>query len=200
MPDSDEVTPSSTPVPNALRWDAPLPERGPDYAAGPELPEFEASATPEVAAVERDFDEMSEPELIYSKDGDPLPFKRPSDAGQDLCASKRVQVPARGRALVHTGLRVVIPAGYELQVRSRSGLALKRGIMVLNSPGTVDENYRGEVGVILFNTTDEVFDVTEGDRVAQLVMAPVVKYTLMRVERIDSDTDRGEKGFGSSGV
>lgn len=104
-----------------------------------------------------------------------------------------------GRCLIPTGLKVAVPYGYELQVRPRSGLAIKSGISVLNTPGTIDANYRGEVGVILFNFSDNVFQIHQGDRIAQ---AKLSKYEKIEWECVEvlPETDRGEGGFGSSGV
>ena len=107
-------------------------------------------------------------------------------------------VPARGRALVPTGLVVLLPPLYEAQVRPRSGLALKHGITVLNTPGTIDSGYRGEIGVILFNSSDIDFQVKKGDRVAQVVIAPVTQPVIEEAQEID-ETDRGAGGFGSTG-
>ena len=110
-----------------------------------------------------------------------------------------VTVKARDRALVKTGLVMILPPMYEAQVRPRSGLALKSGITVLNTPGTIDSGYRGEVGVILFNTTDVDFEVKKGDKIAQIVIAPVTQPVIEETDIID-ETDRGEGGFGSTGV
>lgn len=125
-------------------------------------------------------------------------YAHPSDAGMDIRSVADVTVPARGRALVPTGLVVLLPPLYEAQVRPRSGLALKHGITVLNTPGTIDSGYRGEIGVILFNTTDEDFQVRKGDRVAQVVIAPVTQPVIEEAQEID-ETDRGAGGFGSTG-
>lgn len=103
------------------------------------------------------------------------------------------------RALVPTGLRIAVPAGYEVQVRPRSGLALKHGITVLNSPGTVDSDYRGPLGVIVMNAGTGPFHIAHGDRIAQMVVAPVVQARLNEVGTLD-DTPRGAGGFGSTGV
>lgn len=103
------------------------------------------------------------------------------------------------RALIPTGLRIAIPDGFEAQVRPRSGLALKHGISVPNAPGTIDSDYRGPLGVILINLGADPFTVTHGDRIAQLVVAPVVQARFDLAERLD-DTDRGAGGFGSTGV
>lgn len=126
-------------------------------------------------------------------------YAHPGDAGMDLCSAQSLTIPPGGRALVHTGLAMALPAGYEAQVRPRSGLALKRGISVLNTPGTVDEGYRGEIGVILVNLGDADFTVSKGDRIAQMVVAPVTRAQVVEVEEL-GDTDRGEGGFGSTGV
>jgi dUTP pyrophosphatase len=103
------------------------------------------------------------------------------------------------RVLVPTGLYIEIPPGYEGQVRPRSGLALKRGLTVLNAPGTIDADYRGELGVILVNLSRDVQTIEPGDRIAQLIISPVTRGVLVRVEQLD-DTARGQGGFGSTGV
>ena len=125
-------------------------------------------------------------------------YAHPGDAGMDVRSVEDLVIPAGGRALVHTGLVAVIPEGYELQVRSHSGLALKSGVAVLNSPGTVDAGYRGEIGVILANFGDGEFAVKKGDRVAQLVAAPVTVAEIFETDSVDA-TDRGAGGFGSTG-
>ncbi|WP_104017453.1 dUTP diphosphatase [Roseovarius nitratireducens] len=124
-------------------------------------------------------------------------------AGADL----RANFPDRGavtlapgaRALVPTGLRLAVPAGYEVQLRPRSGLALKHGITLPNSPGTIDSDYRGPLGVIVMNAGTEPFEITHGARIAQMVVAPVARARFEMVERLD-DTARGAGGFGSTGV
>lgn len=126
-------------------------------------------------------------------------YAQPGDAGADLRAAEYVVVPAGGRALVPTGVRAAVPDGYGLFVHPRSGLALKSGITVLNAPGTIDSGYRGEIGVILFNTTDEDFQVFEGDRVAQAVVQRVQAVTFQVVQELD-ETERGAGGFGSTGT
>ena len=103
------------------------------------------------------------------------------------------------RRLVRTGIAIELPEGFEVQVRPRSGLALKKGVTVLNTPGTVDSDYRGEIGVILFNAGQEDFWVEPGDRIAQLVVKPVVRGTFCEVEELGS-SDRGAGGFGSTGT
>ncbi|WP_285021053.1 dUTP diphosphatase [Novosphingobium sp. fls2-241-R2A-195] len=119
-------------------------------------------------------------------------------AGMDVVSAEDVTIASGGRHAVATGLSVAIPVGYEIQVRPRSGLALKHGISVPNSPGTVDSDYRGEVKVILINHGAEGFDIRRGDRVAQLVLAPVTRASWVAVEELD-ETARGEGGFGSTG-
>ncbi|MEP5009976.1 dUTP diphosphatase, partial [Roseobacter sp.] len=110
-----------------------------------------------------------------------------------------IMIEAGGRALVPTGIRVEIPMGYEVQVRPRSGLALKHGLTLPNTPGTIDSDYRGPLGVIVLNTGAEPFHVTHGMRIAQLIVAPVVQGNFLVSEEL-SNTKRGEGGFGSTGV
>ena len=126
-------------------------------------------------------------------------YAHPGDAGMDLRSVDDVAIPSGGRALVHTGLVVNLPQGYEAQVRPRSGLALKNGVTVLNTPGTIDAGYRGEIGVILANFGAEPFAVRKGDRIAQMVIAPVTTAEIVETDSID-DTDRGAGGFGSTGI
>ena len=129
----------------------------------------------------------------------PLPaFASAGAAGMDIVSAEDVMLPAGARHAVATGFAVAIPAGYEIQVRPRSGLALKHGITCLNTPGTIDSDYRGEVKVILANLGDAPFDVRRGERIAQLVPAAVQAATLDLVEDLDS-TERGAGGFGSTG-
>ena len=125
-----------------------------------------------------------------------------TDSGFDLYSSIGVEIPPFGRALVPTGLHFDIPDGYEIQVRSKSGLALKQGLMVLNSPGTVDQGYTGEIMAIIFNTTNDVAIINKGQKVAQAVLCPVVAgkwVNLVKVNNIE-DKDRSDKGFGSTGI
>ncbi len=132
----------------------------------------------------------------------PLPaYETSASAGVDLRANLTESIVLRplGRVLVKTGLFLEIPEGYEGQVRPRSGLALKKGITVLNSPGTVDADYRGEVGVILINLSEEDFVIENGERIAQLVFAKVEQAEWMDVNVL-SETHRGEGGFGSTGI
>ena len=126
-------------------------------------------------------------------------YAHPSDAGMDVCSTRSLVIPAGNRALVPTGLVVNLPAGYEAQVRPRSGLALKHGVTFLNAPGTIDAGYRGEIGVILANFGETDFEIKTGDRIAQLVIAPVTQPTVVEATEVD-ETDRGAGGFGSTGV
>lgn len=121
-------------------------------------------------------------------------------AGMDLIAAVAASVTLApgARTLVPTGLRMALPAGYELQIRPRSGLALKHGIVLPNSPGTIDEDYRGEIQVIVMNASAEPFVVERGMRIAQAVVAPVVRAKFRTVAALD-ETDRGIGGFGSTG-
>lgn len=120
-------------------------------------------------------------------------------AGMDVVSAESLRLAPGARQAVATGFAIAIPDGYEVQVRPRSGLALKHGVTCLNTPGTIDHDYRGEVKVILANLGEEPFEIARGDRIAQLVPAPVQRATLDEVEELD-DTDRGSGGFGSTGV
>ncbi|MFT4602848.1 MAG: dUTP pyrophosphatase [Arenicella sp.] len=128
-------------------------------------------------------------------------YETPLSAGVDLRANidQSITLKPLQRALVKTGLFMAIPAGYEAQVRPRSGLAFKKGITVLNSPGTIDADYRGEVGVILVNISEEDFVVEDGERIAQLVVAKCEQAEFIETSEL-SETERGEGGFGSTGV
>ncbi len=131
----------------------------------------------------------------------PLPsYATQGAAGMDLLAAiaEPVTIPPSGRALIPTGLAIALPPGYELQIRPRSGLALKHGILLPNSPGTIDEDYRGEIQVIVMNAGAEPFTITPAMRIAQAVLAPVVRAAWHEVETLDT-TDRGTGGFGSTG-
>jgi dUTP pyrophosphatase len=132
--------------------------------------------------------------------GLPLPvYASAGAAGMDICAAEAVKLKPGARFAVPTGFAVAIPHGYEIQVRPRSGLALKHGITCLNTPGTIDCDYRGEVKVILANLGDEVFEIERGDRIAQLVVAPAPQALVTEVATLD-ETARGAGGFGSTGV
>jgi dUTP pyrophosphatase len=120
-------------------------------------------------------------------------------AGMDIRAAEDVHLAPGARALVATGFAIALPQGFEAQVRPRSGLAVKHGLTVLNAPGTIDSDYRGEIKVPLINLGQEPVIITRGDRIAQMVIAPVVQVVLQVVENL-SDTARGSAGFGSSGL
>jgi len=128
-------------------------------------------------------------------------YKTAGAAGADICAfvSEPVTIPAGKYAMVPTGLFFEIPMGYEVQIRPRSGLAAKNGVTVLNTPGTIDSDYRGEIKIILINLGDKDFVINNGDRVAQMVIAPVTQGTFEIVKEL-SETERGAGGFGSTGV
>ena len=132
-------------------------------------------------------------------DGLPLPaYASTGAAGMDVVAAEAVTLAPGGRHAVATGFAMAIPEGYEVQVRPRSGLALKHGVTCLNTPGTIDSDYRGEVKVILANLGQAPFEIARGDRIAQLVPAAVQRATLAEVDRLD-ETVRGVGGFGSTG-
>lgn len=133
-------------------------------------------------------------------EGLPLPaYATEGAAGMDVVAAEDAVIPPGARAAIATGFAMAIPEGFEVQVRPRSGLALKHGITCLNTPGTIDSDYRGEVKVILANLGDTPFPIARGDRIAQLVPAPVQRATLIETDTLD-DTARGSGGFGSTGT
>ena len=139
---------------------------------------------------------------VINKGHQPLPqYATPQSAGMDLRANLEELIILRPleRRLIPTGLHIALPAGYEAQVRPRSGLALKKGITVLNSPGTIDADYRGEVGVLLINLSQEDFVVNDGERIAQMVIARHEQGEFEAVEVLD-ETERGEGGYGHTGV
>ena len=139
---------------------------------------------------------------IINKSQHALPnYETNASAGMDLRANinEAILLKPLERAIVKTGLFIELPIGYEAQVRPRSGLAAKKGITVLNSPGTVDADYRGEIGVILVNLSNEEFIVENGERIAQLIIAKHERAEWIAVQEL-SETDRGEGGFGSTGV
>ena len=132
-------------------------------------------------------------------EGLPLPaYATSGAAGMDVVSAEDVTLAPGARHAVATGLSMAIPHGYEVQVRPRSGLALKHGISVPNTPGTIDSDYRGEVKVILINHGKDPFVIKRGERIAQMVIAPVTRVTLDLVDKLD-DTQRGAGGFGSTG-
>ncbi len=137
---------------------------------------------------------------IKADEGITLPdYATPGSSGMDLRASEAALIPAGERGCVGTGLYFELPQGYEAQVRPRSGLALKHGVTVLNSPGTIDSDYRGEVKVILINLGRESFTINRGDRIAQMVFKRLARVDFRPVASL-ADTHRGEGGFGSTGV
>ncbi len=141
------------------------------------------------------------PELrITAEPGAELPsYATEGAAGLDLRAFEDVHLNPLERKLIRTGLKMAIPEGFEGQVRPRSGLALRLGLSMVNTPGTIDRDYRGEVGVILINLSDSVVQLSKGERIAQLVICPVAKARVVQVDDLDS-TERGGGGFGSTGT
>jgi dUTP pyrophosphatase len=132
----------------------------------------------------------------------PLPsYESKAAAGMDLRAALEdpVSITPGERVLVPTGLQMALPEGYEAQIRPRSGLAYKHGITMLNTPGTIDSDYRGEVKVLAINHGDQPFEISHGDRIAQMVIAPVSQVVIREAQRLDA-TERNEGGFGSTGV
>ena len=141
-------------------------------------------------------------EFINNSDNQNPEYAYVSDSGFDLRANEDAWIFPMSRSIIKTGLIFNIPDGYEIQVRSKSGIALKQGLFVLNSPGTVDSGYLGEIQVIMFNTTTEKVKIEKGQKIAQAVLCPVVGgkwVNLIRVEKIE-DKDRNNNGFGSTGI
>lgn len=162
---------------------------------------------------DEDFDEMDEHTrmILSRKNVDVqlvnnlavLPkYAYPSDSGFDLYSTEEIHLPPFGRALVPTGLKVSFEEGVELQIRPKSGLAINQGITVLNTPGTVDAGYTGEIKVIVFNTNNHDFTITKGMKVAQGVFAPVVNGRLINFRTVSQveEKERGDNGFGSTGI
>lgn len=144
------------------------------------------------------------PEVLLRRlpHGEGLPVPAPATAGSagcDITSADSLTIPPMGRGVVRTGFAVAVPEGYEMQVRPRSGLALKHGISLPNTPATIDSDYRGELMVALINLGDQPFPVTRGMRIAQLIVAPVARPTFREVTALPG-TPRGEGGFGSTGV
>ncbi|MBR5435899.1 MAG: dUTP diphosphatase [Muribaculaceae bacterium] len=139
--------------------------------------------------------------VINSSTNELPQYATASAAGMDLRASLDEPITLRPleRRLIPTGLRIELPQGYECQIRPRSGLALKHGISIVNAPGTIDADYRGEIGVILINLSDTDFIVNPGERICQMVVAPYTRVAWQQVDELGA-TDRGEGGFGHSGV
>jgi dUTP pyrophosphatase len=125
-----------------------------------------------------------------------------TDSGFDLCSTEEVLLEPSGRALVPTGLKIKIPERFEIQVRPKSGLALKQGLTVLNTPGTIDLGYTGEIKVIVFNTNKTEFKIEKGMKIAQAVLSPVMCGTFVKLKQVNNieNKDRGENGFGSTGI
>ena len=140
-------------------------------------------------------------ELVHEEAKVPS-YAYPSDSGFDLRSTVEINIPPFGRALIPTGIKLSIPEEYEIQIRPKSGLALNQGLTVLNTPGTVDSGYVGEIKVIVFNTNNTTVTVSKGMKIAQAVLCPVVNGKYVSVELTDKvdDKDRGENGFGSTGL
>lgn len=139
---------------------------------------------------------------VINKGHHPLPqYATEQSAGMDLRANidEQIVIQPMQRLLIGTGLHIALPKGYEAQIRPRSGLALKHGITVLNSPGTIDADYRGEIGVLLINLSDKDFVINDGERIAQMVIARHEQVQFALVEALD-ETERGEGGYGHTGV
>ena len=149
----------------------------------------------------RDYDRLIFSNAI-NRGHQPMPtYATPQSAGMDLRANleEPVVLHPMERRLIPTGLHIALPEGYEAQVRPRSGLALKHGLTVLNAPGTIDADYRGEIGVVLINLSQEDFTINDGERIAQLVVARYEQVEFSLVETLD-ETERGEGGYGHTGV
>lgn len=137
---------------------------------------------------------------ITLADGAKMPrYATPGAAGLDLCSTHDIELAPLERTLAKTGIKMAIPQGYEGQVRPRSGLALRLGLSMVNSPGTIDSDYRGEIGVILVNLSNQTIKLQAGERIAQLVICPVEQVELIEVQELD-ETQRGGAGFGSTGT
>ena len=160
----------------------------------------------DIFGLEKDMDDFQDTlEFKFSKshpDGVNPKYAYTSDSGFDLYSTEDVWIHDSDRKLISTGIHLDIPEGYEVQIRSKSGLAVKQGLFVLNSPGTVDEGYTGEIQVILFNTTDEKIKIEKGQKIAQAVLCPVVSGKWIKFVEVENilSKDRNENGFGSTGV
>lgn len=160
----------------------------------------------DIEELERDMNKLEQKMKVeYSQSNvdsiDPS-YAYPTDSGFDLFSTEEIVIESFDRSLIPTGLHIDIPDGYEVQVRSKSGLALKQGLMVLNSPGTVDQGYTGEIQVILFNTTKNNITINKGQKIAQAVISPVVSGKWIKLTKVDNinNKDRNENGFGSTGI
>jgi dUTP pyrophosphatase len=140
--------------------------------------------------------ELSHEDAVFPK------YAYPSDSGFDLHSTQDLTIGPLGRILVPTGIKVSFQEGYEIQVRPKSGLAIKQGLTVLNTPGTVDQGYTGEIQVIVFNTNNHTVMIPKGMKVAQAVLCPVINGKYVRFEQVDilNEKDRGDNGFGSTGI
>lgn len=173
---------------------------GPDYNAiieafGLDLEELETDMNSYTPKIDLPFSK-SNPDAVNPN------YVYETDSGFDLYSTEEIWIHSLDRKLIPTGIHIDIPDGYEIQVRSKSGLALKQGLMVLNSPGTVDQGYTGEIQVIIFNTSKERVKIEKGQKIAQAVLCPVVSgkwINLVEKKEINSK-DRNEKGFGSTGL
>jgi dUTP pyrophosphatase len=156
--------------------------------------------------MEKEINRMSKTKTIKveltSEDSVFPKYAYPSDSGFDLHASEEVIIGPFGRALVPTGLKLSFEEGHEIQVRPKSGLAIKQGLTVLNTPGTVDQGYTGEIQVIIFNTNNTTITIPKGMKIGQGVLCPVVQGKYVNFESVDKveDKDRGDNGFGSTGI
>jgi len=137
--------------------------------------------------------------VVISEGAERPVYQTPGAAGADLCCSEDFELAPLERKLVPTGLRIAVPEGFEAQVRPRSGLAIRHGIAMVNSPGTIDSDYRGEIKLILINLGDSAVQFRKGERIGQIVICPVVRADWTVVDRLD-ETERGSGGFGSTGI
>ena len=142
--------------------------------------------------------EVVEVPIVLSESATLPSYQTAGSAGMDVCCSEEFELQPMERKLISTGIRIAVPIGYEAQVRPRSGLAIKHGISMVNTPGTIDSDYRGEVRLILINFGKDVVKFKQGERIGQLVICPVIRATLKVVTELD-ETDRGQGGFGSTG-
>jgi dUTP pyrophosphatase len=150
----------------------------------------------DIARLRRINIELTHEDAVFPK------YAYPSDSGFDLHATENVIIGPFGRALIPTGLKLSFEEGYEIQVRPKSGLAIKQGLTVLNTPGTVDQGYTGEIQVIVFNTNNTTVTIQKGMKVAQAVLCPVVQGKFVSLEKVEQigEKDRGDNGFGSTGI
>lgn len=162
---------------------------------GIDIPELEKQMLDHTSKLELGYN-------VLSYDSEIPSYNYGSDSGFDLYSTIEVTIPSFGRQLIPTGLSFDIPDGYEIQIRSKSGLAINQGLMCLNSPGTVDNGYTGEVKAIIFNTNKEPFTITKGMKISQAVLCPVVNGKWVNLVEKDTinEKERGENGFGSTGI